>query len=63
MTYESLGGPQKIVHAYAEADFLDHLICVFGVDVVFYGLEAVLGEVGRCDLDQIGDFGLGQTES
>jgi hypothetical protein len=35
-----------------------YLVCVLGVDVVLDGLDALLGEVRRGDLHQVGNFGL-----
>lgn len=48
---EAFGCGQEIVHANAEADLLDHLVGVLGVDVVLDGFGAGLGEVLGRDLD------------
>lgn len=58
MADETLRGPLQVVQTYAEADFLDDLVGVFGIDVVLNGFLAPLGEVCRRNLHQVGDFGL-----
>ena len=58
MADEALGGPQQVVHAYAEADLLDHAVGVLGVDVVLDGDPALLVELRRRDLHQVRDLGL-----
>ncbi len=37
MTDKSFGREQEVVKADAKSNLLDYFVCIFGVDVVFYG--------------------------
>ncbi|KAG9954762.1 hypothetical protein KCU85_g357, partial [Aureobasidium melanogenum] len=39
---ETFAGLEYVVEGYAEADAMDHFVCIFGVDVVFDCLRAAL---------------------
>lgn len=58
MAYEALRGPEEIIEADAEANVLYDLVRVLGVDIILYGHRALLGEILRRDLDEIGNLGL-----
>lgn len=58
---ETLGGGEDVVQADAEADFLDDLVGIFGVDVIGQRVDARLLEVFWGDLDQVGDCGLARV--
>jgi len=51
---QAFGGGQQVEEADAQADFLDHLVGVFFVDVVFEGGGAAFDEIGGLDLDHVG---------
>jgi hypothetical protein len=53
MADQSLGCPQKVIHADAEADLLDDSVRVLGVDIVLDGNPTVLLELRWRDLHQI----------
>lgn len=58
MTDEAFGGAEEVVEADAQADFLNHFVGVFFVDVVFESCGAAFDEVGRLDFNHVGDGGL-----
>lgn len=58
MSNETFGSPQQIIETNAKANFLDDLIGIFGVDVVFNGMHALFVEILWNDLDQVRNFGL-----
>ena len=58
MAYQALGGPEEVIEADAQADVLDDLVGILGVDIVLYGHGALLGEILWRDLDEIGNLGL-----
>lgn len=58
MADEALGGPGEVVETNAEANLLNDLVGILGINVVLDGLDTLLVEVLWGDLDQICDFGL-----
>lgn len=54
VTDKSIGGLEQVVHADAEADFLNYFVCILAVDVVFDGFGTWLLEILWGDLDEIG---------
>jgi hypothetical protein len=58
MPNQPLGCREQIIETDAEPNLLDHLVCVFGIDVVFYCLTCFFVEVFRVDLDKVRNFGL-----
>lgn len=56
MANETLRCPGEIVETDAEANLLNHFVGIFGIDVVFNSLHALLVEVLGGDLDQIRNF-------
>lgn len=63
MSDETLGSPENVVHADAETNLLDHAVRVLCIDVVLNGDSAVLFELGRGNLHQVGDFRLQMSVS
>lgn len=55
---ETFRSPQQIVETDTEANLLDHLVGILGVDVVFDRMDTPLGEVIWIDPNQVGNFGL-----
>ena len=58
MPNQPLGCREQIIETDAEPNLLDHLVRVFGIDVVFYCLTCFFVEVFRVYLDKVRNFGL-----
>lgn len=58
MSNESLRRGQKVVQTHTQADLLDHLVGVLGVDVILDGEGSVFLKVFGHDLHKVGDFSL-----
>lgn len=58
MTDETLGSPQQVIHADAEADLLNDSVGVLGIDTVLYSEVTGRAEVFWRNLHQVGNLSL-----
>lgn len=53
MANQSFRGREEIIEADTETNLLDDFVCIFGVEVVVNGINGILSEILRRDLNQI----------
>lgn len=58
VTNHTLADLEDVPQAYAEANIVDDLVRVFGVDLVFECVDRALGEVLWVDYHEVGERGL-----
>ena len=58
MPDQPFGCREQVIETDAETNLLNDLVCVFGIDVVFYRLSRFFVEVFRVYLDKVRDRGL-----
>lgn len=63
VTNHTLADLEDVPQADAEANIVDDLVCVFGVDLVFECVDRALGEVLWVDYHEVGERGLCESLS